>query len=119
MSETTCARMVARWVGNPEEPTKERQACGRRAKFRMTAEGSQVSILVCGRHARWSAALRGIVPVRIEPVEPYVPTPADLDDLMARISACGYASEAVEVVEEWTRERWGVESAMTTKFRHA
>ena len=44
----------------------------------------------------------------------YVPTPADLDDLMADISATGYASEAVEVVEEWTRKRWGVVSAMTT-----
>ena len=46
----------------------------------------------------------------------YVPTPDDLDDLCAAISACGYASEAVEVVENWTRARWGVESAMTTRF---
>ena len=32
------------------------------------------------------------------------------------ISAAGYASEAVEIVEAWTREHWGVESALTTQF---
>jgi len=44
----------------------------------------------------------------------HVPTPKELDDLLASISACGYASEAVEVVETWTRKWWGVESAFTT-----
>lgn len=47
---------------------------------------------------------------------PYVPTPDELDDLLANISYSSYASEAVEVVENWTREHWGVESAVTTEL---
>jgi hypothetical protein len=45
------------------------------------------------------------------------PTPEELDDLCAQIAGTGYASEAVEIVEEWTRRKWGVESAFTTKWR--
>lgn len=45
---------------------------------------------------------------------PYVPTPDDLDQLCARIAGSAYASIAVERIEEWTREHWGVESAFTT-----
>lgn len=45
----------------------------------------------------------------------YVPTPDDLDQLCAAISSAGYASEAVEIVEDWTRQHWGVESAFTSK----
>ena len=116
MSDMVCPCLVSRYVGNPEEPTKERQPCGRRVKFRMTAEGSKVSILVCGRHARPNAAVRTLVPVRIEPIEPYVPTPADLDDLFAKISATGYSSEAVQTVEDWAREHWGVVSAYTAMY---
>jgi hypothetical protein len=115
--DMTCPCLVTRYIGNPEEPTKERQPCGRPVKFRMTAEGSKVSVLVCGRHVRPNAAVRTLVPVRVESIEPYVPTPADLDDLMADISASAYASACVEIVEEWTRKHWGVESAMTTKMK--
>lgn len=50
------------------------------------------------------------------PEVPHVPTPDELEDLMVEISLTGYASEAVEVVEEWTRKWWGVESTTTTKF---
>lgn len=46
----------------------------------------------------------------------YIPTPEDLDALASNVSLCSYASEAVEVVEDWTRAHWGVESAMTTKM---
>ena len=65
-----CQRMVARYIGNPEEPFLERQPCGRTAKYRLRNEGSGMSIFVCGRHARWSAALRGILRVTIEPIGP-------------------------------------------------
>ncbi|MGV0986779.1 MAG: hypothetical protein ACOYB2_19705 [Limnohabitans sp.] len=47
---------------------------------------------------------------------PNVPTVEELDTLTADISACGYASEAVEVVETWTRKKWDVVSAITTQF---
>ncbi len=47
------------------------------------------------------------------------PTVEEMDDLTAAISGCGYASEAVEVVEEWTRKKWGIESALTTQFAKA
>lgn len=50
-----------------------------------------------------------------QPVALDRPTPDELDDVCAAIAACGYASEAVEVFEDWTRRRWGVESAFTTK----
>lgn len=46
----------------------------------------------------------------------HIPTPDELDDLMADISATGYASEAVQVVEDWTRKWWGVESGDTTRW---
>lgn len=50
---------------------------------------------------------------------PYVPTPEDLDTLLANISAADYASTAVAIVEDWTREHWGVESAFTTSMARA
>ena len=112
----TCGRMVTRWVGNPEEPTKDRQRCGRPAKFVLRPEGSRVSVRVCGRHKRWGGPIGTLVPASVEPIGPWVPTVEDLDDLTAKISAAGYASEAVEIVEAWTREHWGVESALTTQF---
>jgi hypothetical protein len=46
----------------------------------------------------------------------HVPTPDELDTLLSDISACGYASEAREVVEAWTRKWRDVESAFTTKW---
>lgn len=46
----------------------------------------------------------------------HVPTPDELDLLLSDISAAGYASEARETVENWTRKWWGVESAFTTKW---
>jgi hypothetical protein len=109
--------MVARYVGNPEEPVLERQACGRTAKYRLRAEGSKVSVSVCGRHARWSASLHTLVPVTIEPILPPVPTPDEVDDLLARISATGYASECVEIVESWIERRWGVVGKFTANAR--
>jgi hypothetical protein len=46
----------------------------------------------------------------------HVPTPDELDDLLLDITNTGYASEARDVVEAWTRKWWGVESALTTKY---
>jgi hypothetical protein len=44
------------------------------------------------------------------------PTVEELDTLTADISAASYASEAVWVVEEWTRRKWGVVSALTARW---
>lgn len=44
--------------------------------------------------------------------ETYVPAPEEVDGLLARISATGYAGEAVEVVESWIEEKWGVKSTL-------
>jgi hypothetical protein len=114
---STCGRMVTRYVGNPDEPERSRQPCGRPSKYRLRAAGSKVSVVVCGRHARWSPSLNGLVPVTVEPILPAVPTPAEVDDLLARISATGYASEAVEIVEAWIERRWGVVGDFTRKQR--
>lgn len=56
----------------------------------------------------------GIFGLRYE--NAHVPTPEELDELLSDISAAGYASEAREIVENWTRKWWGVESAFTTKW---
>jgi hypothetical protein len=62
--------MVTRWVGNPDEPENVREACGRPAKFTLTADASpHVSVFVCGRHARWSPSMQSFMPVHIVPLE--------------------------------------------------
>lgn len=53
--------------------------------------------------------------IEVESTYP-APTPEELDDLCAKIGSTRYASEAVEVVETWTRERFGVVSAFTSKL---
>lgn len=58
-------------------------------------------------------------PVPLTLDAPHVPTPEELDILLSDISAAGYASEAREIVETWTRKWWGVESAFTTKWDRA
>lgn len=45
------------------------------------------------------------------------PTPDDIDDLLARICATGYASEASEIVERWIEARYGVVGAFTAAER--
>lgn len=66
----------------------------------------------------WERAYNRTVPKLLEALAdgPHVPTPDELDQLLSDISAAGYASEAREIVENWTRKWWGVESAFTTKW---
>lgn len=53
-------------------------------------------------------------PMEVESTYP-APTPEELDDLMVKIGSSAYASEAILIVEEWTRARWGVVSTFTAK----
>lgn len=45
------------------------------------------------------------------------PTPEEIEDLCARISSTGYASEATEVVEDWLEKRYGVVSTWRAERR--
>lgn len=45
------------------------------------------------------------------------PTPEEIDHLLARVSATGYASEAVQVVEDWLEERTGYPGVWTEEER--
>lgn len=45
------------------------------------------------------------------------PTPEELEALLARISATGYAGEAVALVESWFEERYGVVGTFTAARR--
>lgn len=45
------------------------------------------------------------------------PTPDEIDTLLARICATGYATEAVEIVEAWLEERTGYPGAWTAEER--
>jgi hypothetical protein len=73
-------------------------------------------LLQPGGDCSCGSARRAATPERQKKARPHVPTPQELDDLLAAVSACGYASEAVQVVEDWTRKWWGVESAFTTHW---
>jgi hypothetical protein len=46
-----------------------------------------------------------------------LPTPDEIDTVLAQISATGYASEAVEVVERWFEDRFGYTGDFTAKER--
>lgn len=45
------------------------------------------------------------------------PKPDEIDSLLASISATGYASECVEIVERWIEERYGVVGDFTFNER--
>lgn len=45
------------------------------------------------------------------------PTPEEIDQLLARVAATGYSSEAVEVVENWLEERTGYPGVWTAEER--
>jgi hypothetical protein len=56
------------------------------------------------------------VPIEVETMYP-APTPEEIEALACRISLSSYASEAVDVVEDWLFTRYGVESTYRAKAR--
>ena len=64
---SSCPRMVARWVGSPEEPDRVRVPCGRPVKFRVTTVDSpHVSVKLCARHTSSLQAVRSILSLTVE-----------------------------------------------------
>jgi hypothetical protein len=67
----TCQSIVRRWVGNPDEPERVNEPCGKPARYRIRAS-TGVNIRVCARHANWwrkSDLLRALIEVVVEPLE--------------------------------------------------
>ena len=67
----TCEALVRRWTGNPDEPERSAEPCGKPAHWRVTAQSTGVGIKVCKRHAGWwrkQTDLRGLVDAIVEPL---------------------------------------------------
>lgn len=68
--DRACESLVYRWVGNPDEPERAYEPCGRPAKWRVKPSLAR-GIAVCTRHANfWRRRddLRSLIEATVEPL---------------------------------------------------